>query len=150
MTSITPEQATQFMHAAVPPVGRMGVTVEALGPGWLDLRVPLEGNSNHFGVMYAGVLFTIAEVPGGLLPLVVLDPSKYTPIVTRLDIRFVAAARTDITLSAAMEPGYLQRLAEQADTEGRAEFTLELTATDTSGRTVLESTGWYQLRPNRG
>lgn len=146
---ITPQQATEFVHATVPAIGRVGVTVEALGPGWVELRVPLEGNANHFGTMYAGALFALAELPGGLIPLAVLDPMKYTPIVTQVDIRFVAAARSDVTLRAAMEPDDLRALAERVDSEGRAEFTLELNGVDADGRTVLNSTANYQLRPNR-
>lgn len=146
---ITPQQATQFVHQTIPAIGLVGVRVAAFGPGWADLVVPIEGNSNHFGTMYAGAMFTLAELPGGLLPLAVLG-ADYTPIVTRVDIRFTAAARTDVRLSARIEPEELQQLAKQADAEGKAEFVLELTGVDEEGRTVLESTGYYQLRPRRG
>lgn len=146
---LTPQQATEFVHATVPAIGRIGVVVDALGPGWVDLRVPVQGNANHFGTMYAGALFALAELPGGLLPLAILDPMKYTPIVTRVDIRFVAAARSDVTLHASMQPEQLQVLADQVDAEGRAEFTLELQGVDENGRTVIDSTAYYQLRPNR-
>ena len=148
--SVTPEQATQFVHAVVPAIGRLGVTVEAVGPGAVTLRVPLAGNANHMGTMYAGALFTLMELPGGLLPLGTLDPTKYTPIVTAVEIRFLAAARTDVTLSAEMDPDELHRLAAQADETGRADFTLELEGLDTAGRVVVRSTAHYQLRPNRG
>ena len=146
---ITPEQATQFMHATIPVIGRIGVVVDEIEPGRVVLRVPLEGNANHFGTMYAGVLFTLAEIPGGLIPLTVLDATKYTPIVTRVDIRFLATARTDITLTAQLGVEELAELAAQADVQGRAEFVLELQGVDDTGRTVIESTGYYQLRPSR-
>lgn len=146
---ITSEQATEFMHATIPVIGRIGVVVDDIEPGRVVLRVPVEGNTNHFGTMYAGVLFTLAEIPGGLIPLTVLDPTKYTPIVTRVDIRFTATARTDITLEAQIGVDELQTLAAQADAEGRAEFILELVGRDETGRTVIESTGYYQLRPSR-
>jgi acyl-coenzyme A thioesterase PaaI-like protein len=148
--TITPEQATQFVHQVVPAIGRLGVVVEAIGPGSVDLRVPIEGNANHMGTMYAGALFAVVELPGGLLPLAVLDPTKYTPIVTGVDIRFLAAARSDVRLSARMEPDELRRLGMQVDDTGRADFTLELEGTDADGRLVVTSTAYYQLRPNRG
>ncbi len=146
---ITPEQATEFVHQTVPAIGRLGVRVEAFGPGSVDLVVPIEGNSNHFGTMYAGAMFGLAELPGGLLPLAVLG-GDYTPIVTGVDIRFTAAARSDVRLSARIEPDDLRRLAAQADAEGKSEFVLELTGQDADGRTVVESTATYQLRPRRG
>ena len=148
--TITPEQATQFVHQVVPAIGRLGVVVEAIGPGSVDLRVPIEGNANHMGTMYAGALFAVVELPGGLLPLAVLDPTKYTPIVTGVDIRFLAAARSDVRLSARMEPDELRALGTQVDETGRADFTLELEGTDVDGRLVVTSTAYYQLRPNRG
>lgn len=146
---ITPEQATEFVHHTVPAIGRIGVRVEGFGPGWVDLVVPIEGNSNHFGTMYAGAMFGLAELPGGLLPLAVLG-ADYTPIVTGVDIHFTAAARSDVRLSARIEPDQLRELAAQADAEGKAEFVLELTGRDADGRTVVASRATYQLRPRRG
>jgi len=146
---ITAEQATSFAHSTIPAIGRIGVRVEALGPGWVELVVPIEGNGNHFGTMYAGALFGLVEMPGGFLPLSVLG-AQFTPIVTRVDVRFLAAARTDVRLRAEMAPDVLQGLAETATEEGKAEFTLELTGHDDTGRSVVECTAYYQLRPARG
>ena len=149
MSSFTPGMATEFVHQAVPALGRLGVVVEELAPGRVVLRVPIEGNSNHMGTMYAGALFALAELPGGLIPLAVLEPGRYTPIVTGMEIQFVAAARTDVTLSARMDPEALAELARRVDAEGQAEFTLELHGEDANGRTVVTSRAHYQLRPNR-
>ncbi len=146
---ITAQQATEFAHATIPAIGRMGVRVADLGPGWVDLVVPIEGNGNHFGTMYAGALFSLVEMPGGFLPLSVLGP-QFTPIVTRVDIRFMAAARTDVRLHAEISPEELQRLAEVAAEDGKAEFTLDLAGRDDSDRVVVECTAYYQLRPARG
>ncbi len=109
MIEITPEQATQFVHQTVPAIGRLGVTVEEIGTGSVLLKVPIEGNANHMGTMYAGALFGLAELPGGLIPLGVLEPGKYVPIVTRFEVDFLAPARTDVTLRAAIDPEELQQ-----------------------------------------
>ena len=146
---LTPEMATEFVHRSVPAIGRLGVVVDAIGPGWVTLRVPIEGNTNHMGTMYAGALFAVAELPGGLVPLSVLDPARYTPIVTGMEVRFLAAARSDVTLGARMDPAELHALAELADAEGQARFTLDLHGQDADGRTVMASTGHYLLRRSR-
>ena len=150
MTSFTPQMATEFVHQAVPAIGRLGVVVEAITPGAVDLRVPIEGNANHFGAMYAGAMFAVAELPGGLIPLSVLPPGEYTPILTAFEIQFVAAARTDVVLSARMDLDHLRALRDQVDAHGQANFTLELLGQDAHGRTVLTSRAHYQLRPARG
>jgi len=143
---LTPQSVTAFVHGAVPAIARIGVVVESISPGRVDLRVPIAGNSNHVGTMYAGALFALAELPGGLLPLSVLDPSRFTPIVADLTIRYLAAARTDVTLTARMDPDELVRLGRCAEEDGRAEYILELEGSDTSGRTVIRSTARYVLR----
>ena len=149
MTELTPQMATAFVHQSVPAIGRLGVVVEAIGPGVVELRVPIEGNANHMGTMYAGALFALAELPGGLIPLAVLEPGRYVPIVTDMHVHFVAAARTDVTLTARMDPDELRTLGEHATAEGKAEFTLELEGVDANGRTVIASRAHYQLRPSR-
>jgi thioesterase domain-containing protein len=150
MTQFTPQSATEFVHRSVPAIGRLGLVVEAISQGRVELRVPIEGNANHMGTMYAGALFALVELPGGLIPLGVLDPGKYTPIVIDIEIKFVAPARTDVTLSAQMDPDELRALAARVDLDGRAHFTLDQHAEDAQGRTVITSRAHYQLRPNRG
>ncbi|HEX6886808.1 MAG TPA: YiiD C-terminal domain-containing protein [Candidatus Nanopelagicales bacterium] len=149
MPELTPPLATAFVHQSVPAIGRLGVVVDAIDAGLVLLRIPIEGNANHLGTMYAGALFALAELPGGLLPLAVLEPGRYVPIVTDMQVQFVAAARTDVTLTARLEPEHIRALAARADAEGRAEFVLELHAEDAGGRTVLTSRATYQLRPAR-
>lgn len=150
MIAFSPTVATEFVHQSVPAIGRLGVVVEEIGAGSVVLRVPIAGNANHMGTMYAGALFALAELPGGLLPLAALEPGRYTPIVTTMEVAFVAAARTDITLSARMDPAELAELARRVDADGMAEFTLDLHGEDANGRTVITSRAHYQLRPNRG
>jgi acyl-coenzyme A thioesterase PaaI-like protein len=150
MSELTPKMATAFVHQSVPAIGRLGVVVEAISPGVVELRVPIEGNANHMGTMYAGALFALAELPGGLIPLAVLEPGRYVPIVTEMSVQFLAAARTDVTLVARMDPDELRALGGRVDAEGKAEFALELAGVDASGRTVITSRARYQLRPSRG
>jgi len=145
----TPEQATDFVHAAVPAIGRFGLQVTAIEPGRVALSMPFEGNGNHMGTMYAGALFAIAELPGGLLPLSVLE-GQVVPILKQLTIRFARPARGTVTLEAAIDPGRLRELAAQALADGRAEFDLELQVTDAEGEVVAISHGTYQLRPAAG
>lgn len=150
MLALTPQEATQFVHAAVPAIGRLGVVVEAIAPGEVTLRVPIEGNTNHLGTMYAGALFAVAELPGGLLPLVVLGPGRFVPILVSMSVEYTAAARTDVTLAARLPADEVLALADRAQAQGQAEFTLSLHGQDAAGRTVIRSQAHYVLRPARG
>ena len=62
------------------------------------MRAPLEGNQNHFGVMYAGVLFSLGELPGGIIYLSTFDTSRFYPLVKEVNIRFTAPTPTDATV----------------------------------------------------
>jgi acyl-coenzyme A thioesterase PaaI-like protein len=146
---ITPQLATQFVHASVPAIGRLGVVVDAIGPGEVTLRVPIEGNTNHLGTMYAGAMFALAELPGGLLPLLVLGPGGFVPILVEMSVRYTAAARSDVTLTAVLPPAEVRALAAQAQATGQSEFRLELRGEDATGRTVIHSEAHYVLRPAR-
>jgi acyl-coenzyme A thioesterase PaaI-like protein len=58
--------------------GAMAITVLEARRGYAAASVPLEGNGNHFGVVYAGVQFTVAELLAGSLPWrVSMRPSTF-------------------------------------------------------------------------
>ncbi len=143
---MSPEEATALVHAAVPSLRGFNLQVRELQPGRVRLFLPFEGNGNHMGTMYAGALFAIAELPGGLLPLS-LVPQGVVPILKELTIRFLQPARGDVELTAELDPDLVHRLAERAQRDGRAEFTLSLEVTDGSGHPVAASSGTYLLQP---
>jgi hypothetical protein len=72
------------IESTIPIAHKMGVKVVEARLGFTATTVPAEGNGNHFGVIYAGVLFTVAEVLGGIIPLITFDTAKYFPLVKTL------------------------------------------------------------------
>lgn len=146
MSVSTAEQATALVHAAVPALERFGLEVVEIDTGRVRLRMPFAGNGNHMGTMYAGALFAVAELPGGLLPLNLLQGGAVVPILKELTIRFVRPARGDVWVEAVVDPDTLRALAQQAVETGRAEFVLDLQVIDQEAHVVAESTGTYQLR----
>ena len=104
------EAIRQGMSQPFPFVERTGFEVVELRPGYCRARMPLEPNVNHIGSMYAGALYTLAELPGGALTLATFDASRYYPVVTDMEIRFVAAARTDVEVEVALEDAEVERI----------------------------------------
>jgi acyl-coenzyme A thioesterase PaaI-like protein len=109
--------------------------------------MPLKGNENHIGIMYAGALFTLAEVPGGALYLTTFDTSRYYPIVKEMNIRFRRPAATDITVELSISENRVKAIQKEAAENGKAEYTLETELKDTEGTVVALGKGVYQLRP---
>ncbi len=127
-------------------VSRMNLKVMDLRPLYVKLWAPLLGNENHIGSMYAGALFTLAEIPGGALCLATFDATKYYPLVKEMTIRFVRPARTDVTIECSLSTEEADRIAAAAELHGKADFALEGHITDQSGDVVAISKGIYQLR----
>ncbi|WP_109506586.1 YiiD C-terminal domain-containing protein [Nocardioides speluncae] len=130
----------------LPVVHGMGVRFTESEPGRCVAVVPIEGNGNHFGAMYAGVLFTVGEVLGGGLAISTFDSSAYYPLVKGLDIRFLKPATTDITATASIDPDTVAKVTAMAEENGKADFVLEAELTDTNGVVVARTVGDYQLR----
>ncbi|MEV0078070.1 YiiD C-terminal domain-containing protein [Nocardia neocaledoniensis] len=130
----------------IPAAAKMGVRALEVRRGYARTTVPVEGNGNHFGAIYAGVQFTVAEVLGGAITAGSFDTSAFYPLVKSFDISFRKMARTDLTAEATLTEDEIARVAAEAAEHGKSDFTLEAVVTDTEGTTVATSRGLYQLR----
>ncbi len=140
------ELVRQLTEEQIAFVQRSGLKAEVLEPGRVRLRMPLAGNQNHIGSMYAGALFTLAEIPGGALFLTSFDAQRFYPIVKEMNLRFRRPATGDIWVEASLSEAQIEQLQKQATEHGKAEYVLELQLTDDSGEVVAQSRGLYQLR----
>jgi acyl-coenzyme A thioesterase PaaI-like protein len=143
---LTPEDAQAFMEKPFAFVERTGVKVLVMEPRRTKLLLPLEGNTNHIGSIYAGALFTVAELPGGALFLTTFDVTRFYPVLKAMAIRFRRPAFTDVTVEAALSAEEAQRIVEDAECLGKSEFTLNVEVRDADDRVVAETEGIYQLR----
>lgn len=140
------ELARQLTEQQIAFVQRSGLQAEVLEPGFVRLRMPLAGNQNHIGSMYAGALFTLAEIPGGALFLTSFDVERFYPLVKEMNLRFRRPASGDIRVEARLSAAEIARLEDEAGRLGKAEYQLDLQLTDGAGEVVAESRGHYQLR----
>jgi acyl-coenzyme A thioesterase PaaI-like protein len=134
------------MATTIPAAHNMGIKAVEARRGYAAATVPLEGNGNHFGVVYAGVEFTVAEILGGIIAIASFDAAKYYPLVKKLDIEFTAAARSDLRAEASLDEDELTRVETEAAEKGKADFTLDAVVRDEAGQTVAVTHGLYQLR----
>lgn len=144
--SMPAELIRQLTEEQIAFVQRSGLKAEVLEPGHVRLCMPLAGNQNHIGSMYAGALFTLAEIPGGALFLTSFDAQRFYPIIKEMNLRFRRPATGDIRVEARLAAEEIQHLQKQATEQGKAEYVLQLQLTDDSGEVVVESRGLYQLR----
>ncbi|MFZ3183602.1 MAG: YiiD C-terminal domain-containing protein [Pseudomonas sp.] len=141
-----PAVARQLTEEQIAFVKRSNLKALVLEPGFVRLQMPLAGNQNHLGSMYAGALFTLAEIPGGALFMTSFDVTRFYPIVKEMNLRFRRPAKGDICVEARLSTEQIEQLQNEAQANGKADYLLELELTDASGEVVALSRGLYQLR----
>jgi acyl-coenzyme A thioesterase PaaI-like protein len=134
------------MATTIPAAHNMGIKAVEARRGHAAATVPLEGNGNHFGVVYAGVEFTVAEILGGIIAIASFDAAKYYPLVKKVDIEFTGMARSDLRAEASLDEDELRRIETEAAEKGKADFALDAVVRDEAGQTVAVTHGLYQLR----
>ena len=127
-------------------VKRSGLQLEAIEDGTVHCLMPAKGNENHFGAMYAGALFTLAEIPGGALWLANFDIAKCYPTLKSFQINYLKPAFGDIRFSIGLDADQVETLQAQCLEHGKAEFELKGELKDAQGQVVATSLGQYQLR----
>ncbi|HSU03563.1 MAG TPA: YiiD C-terminal domain-containing protein [Nocardioides sp.] len=136
--------------ASVPILEAMGIRLVEVRPGLASAELPPEPNVNHFGVTYAGSLFSVAEMLGGVLSLATFDLegelAGFVPVVKESTIRFRRPALGVVRASAELSDVEAARTRTDALASGKGEFVLEATLTDALGEVVATTVGTYQLR----
>src|SRR5689334_16096766 len=97
---ISVEEVTDTLGVLIPRMGEMGIAITELAPGRVIAEVGMDGNANHLGTMYAGTLFGVAEVLGGVICVPSFDLSLYYPTVKALTIDFRRPATSAVRAEA--------------------------------------------------
>jgi len=135
----------RIIGLSIPFAPRNGFRVIELRPGYVKARIPLKGNKNHFGSLYAGAYFLVAEIPGGVMTLFDLGPT-YTPILKEMTLKFLQPASSDVVVEFSLAQEAVDAIKAEADQTGRAAFKLEGLMYDQDGTHVATSIGHYRVR----
>ncbi len=136
----------EYVETGVEGIKRTGIKALAMRDRYVKILMPLAGNVNHVGTMYAGSLFTIGECMGGAIYGAAFDTQRFVPIVKEITIRFRRPAVTDVTLELEMGEEEVERIQQEAEEKGKADFTLDLDLKDTNGEVVSIVHGIWQIR----
>jgi thioesterase domain-containing protein len=134
---------------SIPFATQAGIDLVDFKRGWVKMIIPFQGNQNHVGMMYAGALFTLAEIPGGAVFMSAFDLSKFYPIVTEMNIKFLKPALTDITVEVSLSDAEIERITREAEQTGKSVFHLQTELKNTAGDVVATTTGTYQARSHQ-
>ncbi|MGQ7274903.1 PaaI family thioesterase [Marinobacter sp. V034] len=135
----------RLVGSAIPFAPRNRFAVEEVRTGYVRARIAIKGNKNHFGSLYAGAYFVVAEIPGGVLTLFDLGPA-YVPILKEMTLAFLKPSDTDVIVEMSLTDAELTRIREESDATGRAAFTLTGELRDETGEIVARSTAHYRVK----
>jgi acyl-coenzyme A thioesterase PaaI-like protein len=138
--------ADELIVDAVEAIKRTGIRVLALRDRYAKMLMPLEGNGNHVGMMYAGSLFTLGEIAGGAIYVVSFDTTRLFPIVKEANIRFRRPAMTDVIMEVELSAEEASRIQAEALEKGKADYVLNLELEDADGEVVSIVEGTWQVR----
>lgn len=143
---ITPEDVTAHVRQMIPIFRAMEVEIVEAGRTTVAARLPAGPNSNHFGTTYAGCLFSVAEVLGGVYASTSLVLDGAVPLVKQVTIDFLRPATTTVTARSTLSEETIARVLAETEERGKSDFLLETEVTDEQGTVVARTTGTYQLR----
>jgi acyl-coenzyme A thioesterase PaaI-like protein len=147
----TADDPVVIMNAAleqlIPRAHQMGVEFVEMRPGFVRAEVPFEGNGNHFGVIYAGVIFTVAEVLGGAMHFATFDVATHYPLVKNMTIDFIAPGKGPLSASTSLSDDEVARIRAAATPDAKVPFVLEAEVVGEDGTVVARTRGDYQIRP---
>lgn len=136
------------LEQLIPRAWQMGVRFTDIRPGYVRAGVPFEGNGNHFGTIYAGVIFTLAEVLGGALHFATFDATTHYPLVRGIDIKFLKPGRGPLSASASLDEQTIERIKAEATPDQKVPFELHAQVVSEDGTVVATTVGDYQIRPH--
>lgn len=130
----------------IPFVERTGLEILEIDKGYVKMKMPFEPNVNHVKMMYAGALYTLAELPGGAIFVTSFDAKRFYPIVKDMSIRFRRPAKTDVTVEVRLDETAAAEIQARADRDGKADYEWECELKDDTGEVVAITKNVYQLR----
>jgi acyl-coenzyme A thioesterase PaaI-like protein len=127
----------------IPALDKLDARVLISEPNRIKVLLPLAGNANHLGTMYAGAIFSVAEFPFGLLHLGHFAGKPLLPVVGELTIRFLAPATTDVTVDLHVSDEEWQEMDDTTHAHGKSKFIREIEVLDADENVVAVAKATY-------
>lgn len=140
-------EVQQLVTERVPVAGFLGLHVESVETGHVRLRLPFAHPAeNHLGIVYAGAIFSLAEITGGVVMLSVFDTRKVTLLIRRIEIDFARPSRRDLFCDVHLPDALIAEARAGIAAQGTANVSLPIEITDLRGRVIARVHADYYLR----
>ena len=136
-----------LIEEKVPVADFLGLEVEVVEPGHARLRMPFGPPiKNHLDIVYAGAIFSLAEIAGGVAMLSAFEQDSCTVLARRMEIDYVRPSRSDLLCEVTVPDSKVAENRAAVQAEGKADVTLSIEVQDERGRVVARVSAFYYLR----
>ncbi|MEJ5308803.1 MAG: PaaI family thioesterase [Anaerolineae bacterium] len=136
-----------LIEEKVPLAGFIGLEVDAVETGRARLRMPFSPQiKNHLDIAYAGAIFALAEIAGGVAMLSAFEQEGYTVLARRMEIDYVRPSRSDLWCEVTVPDAVIADSREAVRVAGKADVVLPIEVHDERGRVIARVSAFYYLR----
>lgn len=140
------QEHIKTLESIVSIIEKMGLRIVEMRDRHVKLTMPLEPNTNHLGIMYAGSIFSAGECMMGPLFVASFDYKRFYPIVKSVNIQFLRPVKTDVTVEATLSEAEVDAIQREAWERGKAALKMDLEVKDREGEVCSLLQGVWQLR----
>ena len=136
-----------LIEEKVPVAGFLGLEVEVVESGHARLRLPFGPRiKNHLDIVYAGAIFALAEIAGGVVMLSAFEQDGCTVLARRMEIDYVRPSRSDLLCDITLSDTIIAESRAAVRAEGKADVILPIEVQDDRGRVIARVSAFYYLR----
>jgi len=146
MTEDRDKNLVGYLEKAIGIIETMGIRIVDFRNRYVKVILPVKPNVNHIGTMYAGSLFSLADFAGGVIFFASFDHTRYFPIVKEMKIRFRRPVTSNATVELELTLEETERILNEAEVQGKAEWTMDMEIKDESGAMCCLVQGVFQVR----
>jgi len=137
----------QLLIDGIPLARFIGLQVDEVGPGMVRLHMPFTPNTqNHLGTAYAGGIFSLAELAGGVLLVSSFDPAQHLMLARRLEIEYLHPGRGTLSCAPRLPDDLVAETRATIAQQGKADLSLSIEVMDADGEVVAHVQATYYLR----
>ena len=146
---MTPDELTDYLHAAIPLSRAMSVQAIESGPETITVSAPHGPNINHEGTVFGGSLSALALLAGftAVLNRLRYDGYPHRVVVQRNAYSYDLPATTDVTATATIDPDRWERLTGTLERRNIGRITVDVTVADATGQQVGRLAGVFAALP---
>ena len=141
------DNVQQLIANKVPVADFIGLQVDAVSPGHVRLHLPFSPQViNHLNIVYAGAIFALAEIAGGVAMLSAFDSELYTVLIRRMEIDYVRPSRRDLLCDLHLSDTLVADTQAMLQQQGHADIQFPIEVVDERERVIARVYAFYYLR----